>query len=257
MSASTCGADTSGPAPTSPDRAAGRRAPDRCQAAAPRLTVTTKAQSPPTLRAFGPRMAFTPALKGGAPAKIRGRARCGSRTRSEPPGRRSRSTPRPRSTARSPTASATPHAAGRETGEAPSGPGKGDSRSLSVRQQLAKGPILACASAPRTVVPSRRPARPTPGRQRCRSPCCQGRGRGAPPDGPCGPTCKQGLGRGDGQRPGRTRRARLILAPTVPPAPLHPSTPAPRALPDAPEGGRADSLIPAGYSRPGKAMPHG
>ncbi|MFE1415588.1 hypothetical protein ACFW6F_33050, partial [Streptomyces sp. NPDC058746] len=35
----------------------------------PPLTVTTEAQSPPALRASGPRVAFTPALKGGALAK--------------------------------------------------------------------------------------------------------------------------------------------------------------------------------------------
>ncbi|MFF3518068.1 hypothetical protein, partial [Streptomyces sp. NPDC002573] len=40
----------------------------------PRLTVTPEAQSTPALRASDPRMAFTPALKGGALAKIRGRA---------------------------------------------------------------------------------------------------------------------------------------------------------------------------------------
>lgn len=40
----------------------------------PHLTATTEAQSPLALRTSGPRMAFTPALKGGAPAKIRGRS---------------------------------------------------------------------------------------------------------------------------------------------------------------------------------------
>ncbi len=43
--------------------------------AASRLTVTPEAQSTPALRASGPRTAFTPALKGRALAKIRGRGR--------------------------------------------------------------------------------------------------------------------------------------------------------------------------------------
>jgi len=57
-----------------------RGTPDRRQAvhrkpAASRLTVTPKTPSTPALRASEPRMAFTPALKGVAVAKIKGRSR--------------------------------------------------------------------------------------------------------------------------------------------------------------------------------------
>jgi hypothetical protein len=55
-----------------------RRTPDRRQAVhrkpeAARLTVQTKAQRTPALRTSEPRMRFTPALKGGALRKVRGR----------------------------------------------------------------------------------------------------------------------------------------------------------------------------------------
>ncbi|MEU2598915.1 transposase, partial [Streptomyces hirsutus] len=84
MSAGTCGRTL--PVRLLLRRIMRRDTPDRRQAAhrkpaAPRPTVTPETKNTPAPRASGPRTAFTPALKGGALAKTRGRPRRRTRCR--------------------------------------------------------------------------------------------------------------------------------------------------------------------------------